>query len=381
MIDLQHPVPANLAAQPPPNLTTFDTRLNSVCVDGSHAGHHCDNNADCRLCQGGLYDKKPCSNDAGCVGPPNGTCPAGGTCSNLVACTAAGEMNGCARWVGKPGTFYESQGPPVSGPYTAARLQCTAYYHDWITETASAPITVVGAEIAPSSRYEVAVYGASCEGNESCCAAVSAAVTMYTRRSGDVDQPFNPPSATGQPDVTDVTQLVNKFKNLPGAPVKAIAQLQPNLPELNANINVLDVLAVVDAFKNNIAYAFSGPCACPSLVSCELTVCNSATPCVNAYGAGSTCVKTCAGGTNNGDPCIDNLYCPGGGACDKACANGSPNAGLPCNSMAECNTCNGNSNLPCNDNGDCEVGTCSTYACVVTNNTGYCRDRCGRCTP
>jgi len=116
---------------------------------------------------------------------------------------------------------------------------------------------------------------------------------------------------------------------LPGAPVKAISQIQPNLPELNANINVLDILAVVDALKG-VKYAFSGPCACPSLVTCEFTACSSATPCVNAYGAGSLCVKTCTGpGPLTGDLCIDNTHCVGSGTCG----------------------------------------------------TGFCRDRCGRCTP
>jgi len=296
MVDLQHPNPPNLAIQPPPNLTTYDTRLNGVCVGGTLAGHHCDTTADCTspgTCTGGL---------AACTADP--------TCTNASACTLP--SNGCARWVGKLGTFYESQGPPVSGPYKAARLQCTPYYWDWKPEGL---LTVVGADVAPSSEYSVQVYGASCLGVEGTCTDVSAPVTMYTRRSGDVEQPFNPPSATGQPDVTDVSQLVNKFKNLPGAPVKAISQIQPNLPELNANINVLDILAVVDALKG-VKYAFSGPCACPSLVTCELTACTSDTPCINAYGAGSKCVKVCTGpGSLTGDLCIDNTHCVGSGTC------------------------------------------------------------------
>jgi len=245
----------------------------------------------------------------------------------LAACTAVGETNGCARWVGKPGTFLEFQDAgPSGGTYKASRLQCTPFYYDWKPEGL---ITVAGADIVPSSEYIGQVYGASCMGAEDGCAAVSAPVTMYTRRSGDVEQPYNPPSATGQPDVTDVSQLVNKFKNLSGAPVKAIAQLQPNLPELNADINVLDILAVVDALKGT-KYAFSGPCACPSLVTCGLTACSSATPCVNAYGAGSTCMKTCTGpGPLTGDLCIDHTHCVGSGTCG----------------------------------------------------TGFCRDRCGRCSP
>jgi len=144
-----------------------------------------------------------------------------------------------------------------------------------------------------------------------------------------VEAPFNPPATSTQPNSVDIAQLVNKFKNVAGAPVKAIAQLQPNLPELNADINALDIVAVVDAVKE-FAYAFGGPCACPSAVTCGSTACTSATPCVTAFGAGSLCVKTCSGGANDGDPCINNTHCPGVG------------------------------------------GSCGN---------GFCRDRCGRCKP
>ncbi|MFH1110385.1 MAG: right-handed parallel beta-helix repeat-containing protein, partial [Planctomycetota bacterium] len=126
-----------------------------------------------------------------------------------ASCTDPG---GCARWVGEPGTFYEAQGPPLSGPYRAARLQCSPFYADWVAETASGPITVVGAEIMPSSEYSVQTYGASCGGNENTCTNVSAPVTMYTRRSGDVETGYNPPGTGQQPDAGDVTALVNKFK-------------------------------------------------------------------------------------------------------------------------------------------------------------------------
>jgi hypothetical protein len=141
---------------------------------------------------------------------------------------------------------------------------------------------------------------------------------MYTRRAGDVASGFNPPLTTTQPDALDVAAVVNKLKNLPGALVKAITQLQPNLPELNANINALDIAAVVDGVKK-VRYAFGGPCLCPSAVTCG----GSCTGCAGL------CVKTCSGGANAGDPCIDSTrHCPG--------------------------------------------GTCGTPLC---------RDRCGRCTP
>jgi len=311
MVDMQHPRPPNLPAQPPPNLTTYDTRMNAVCVGGTHAGHHCDTAADCPGAG------SSCPSPVGCTADP--------ACSNPLRCTLP--SNSCARWVGKLGTFYEAQGPPVAGPYKAARLQCTPYYWDWKPEGL---ITVVGADVAPSSEYSVQVYGATCMGAEDGCAAVSLAVPMFTRRSGDVEQPFTPPGVSTQPDVTDIAQLVNKFKNLSGALVKAISQLQPNLPELNADINALDIVAVVDSVKG-LKWAFSGPCACPSLVTCGLTACPSgAGVCVTTYGSGSTCVKTCTGpGPLTGDSCINNTHCVGSGTCG----------------------------------------------------AGFCRDRCGRCSP
>jgi len=213
MVDLQHPKPANLPAQPPPNFTTYDTRLNGLCVGGSLSGHHCDVTADC----------------------PGGACT-----GSMAACTAVGEAGGCARWVGKPGTFLENQDIAGGATYKAARLQCTPFYHDWKPELL---ITVAGAEIAPSSEYSGEVYGATCLGTEDTCTAVSPAVTMYTRRSGDAAPNFNPPATTGQPDALDVAAVVNKLKNLPGALVKAITQLQPNVPELNADVNALDIVA------------------------------------------------------------------------------------------------------------------------------------------
>ncbi|MFH1108413.1 MAG: M1 family metallopeptidase, partial [Planctomycetota bacterium] len=179
-----------------------------------------------------------------------------------ATCTAGGETNGCARWVGKPGTFYEAQGPPLSGPYRAARLQCSPFYWDWVTETASGPISVVGAEIMPSSEYSVRAYASSCAGHEydvPDCAGAGPAVTMYTRRSGDVETGYNPPGTGTQPDANDVTALVNKFTKLAGAPLNFRSQLQPNLPELNTDVSASDIVAVVDAYKG-FAYPYGGPC-------------------------------------------------------------------------------------------------------------------------
>jgi hypothetical protein len=231
--------------------------------------------------------------------------------------------------VGKPGTFLESQDAPGIGNFKAARVQCAPYYHDWGSE---GTIHVVGAEVIPSSSYEVEVFAASCMGNEATCLDVSAPVTIGTRRFGDIAAAFNPPSTTTQPDAIDITQLVNKLKNVTGAPLKVKAQLQPNLPELNADVNALDIVAVVDAVKQ-LAYAFSGPCPCPSQAACGALACPAGSAvCTSSanqgLGTGALCIKTCTGGANDGDPCVSTTHCPG--------------------------------------------GTCGT---------DFCRDRCGRCTP
>jgi hypothetical protein len=284
-----------------------------------------------------LQDPQP--PNAICCPPKNFGCwETGAACGTILApvppavgvCTGTGETGGCARWVGKPGTFYEAQGPPLSGPYRAARLQCSPFYADWVAETASGPITVVGAEIMPSSEYSVKTYAASCAGNEDTCTNVSAAVPMYTRRSGDAETAYNPPGTGTQPDASDVTALVNKFKNLAGAPVKARSQLQPNLPELNTDVSATDIVAVVDAYKG-FAYPYGGPCPCPSLVTCGVTACpGGAGTCTGSglpgLGAESMCVKTCS---VSGAPCIGPEHCPSGETC------GNP----------------------------------------------FCRDKCGRCTP
>ncbi|MFH1108127.1 MAG: hypothetical protein V1790_02870, partial [Planctomycetota bacterium] len=148
------------------------------------------------------------------------------------------------------------------------------------------------------------------------CTNVSAAVPMYTRRSGDAETGYNPPGTGQQPDAGDVTALVNKFKKLAGAPLNFRSQLQPNLPELNTDVSASDIVAVVDAYKG-FAYPYGGPCPCPSLVTCGATPCSGGVAtCTGSglpgLGAESMCVKTCS---VSGTPCIDATHCPSGETC------------------------------------------------------------------
>ncbi len=147
-----------------------------------------------------------------------------------------------------------------------------------------------------------------------------------------------------QPNAIDLAQVVNKFGGKVDAPVKARAQLQPNVPELNTDVNALDMVAVMDAILGK-AYPFPGPCPCPSLMTCGSLAPVAGTPCAtpavcvalpaaSGGGPGAMCVKTCVGGTNDGQPCIGIAHCPGGTSC--GAAGPTP---------------------------------------------GFCRDKCGRCTP
>ncbi len=251
--------------------------------------------------------------------PPNAPCCPSPDFSLYEFASTCIDPLGCVRWVGQPALFRESQDSPGAGSFKAARLQCTPYYRNW---SAEGLFYVVGGEVNPSSAFDVQQVAATCMGGEESCTAVSAALRIDTARFGDVVAPFNPPTPSTQPDGLDVSALVSKFKNLPGSSSKALMQVQPNVPELNGDVSALDIVACVDAFKG-FAYPFSGPCPCPSDVTCNMTACSTAAQC-----SGGTCVKTCATGDYDGLPCINNTHCPG--------------------------------------------GTCGA---------GFCRDRCGRCTP
>ncbi len=129
-------------------------------------------------------------------------------------------FEGQSRWVGPPSQYVESSSSQT--PFFASTLQCNPHYRDWSTVGL---LHVTGSAIVPSSMYEVENVAASCAGSEASCTAVSAPLSISTTRWGDVETPYNPPSPTTQPDVGDVSALVNKFKSAPGAPIKARALL------------------------------------------------------------------------------------------------------------------------------------------------------------
>jgi hypothetical protein len=163
---------------------------------------------------------------------------------------------GCVRWAGPPGAYIESAGTSIW--FGAAMLQCQPQYHQWGDMT----MTLTGAEIAPSSVYEVQFLDEGCD--PSVESNYTSPQTIETDRWGDVEFPYQDPSASDpdQPNVLDLAAIVDKVKNLPLTIPRVKAELSPQLINLNLPANAVDIGAGVDSVKG-AAYPFAGPSVCP----------------------------------------------------------------------------------------------------------------------
>ena len=175
-------------------------------------------------------------------------------------------FEGQERWVGAPTQFAESTSNAT--PFFASVLQCTPHYRNWSTIPL---LHVTGTGIVPSSVYQVENVAAACAGVETtapCTAGglrVSSRLEARTTRWGDVEIPYNPPSATAQPDVGDIAAMVAKFRSAPGAPTKARVLLAAtdgvgNI-DMSSDLNFAHIAACVDAFRG-AAYPYS-VASCP----------------------------------------------------------------------------------------------------------------------
>ena len=162
-------------------------------------------------------------------------------------------FEGQSRWVGPPVQYVESSASGV--PFHAAHLQCAPHYQDWSTVGL---LHVTGSAITPSSSYGVENVSVACQGSEANCTAVSAPLSIATTRWGDVRAPYNPPDPSVQPDISDVSALVDKFRGAPGAPIKARGLLagapgnpfgEITLAVLNVDFGFSHISACVDAFR------------------------------------------------------------------------------------------------------------------------------------
>ena len=172
----------------------------------------------------------------------------GGTAADFSA------FEGQYRWVGPPVEYVESESDPTA--FVASNLQCTPHYTDW---GSIALLHVLGAEVVPSSVYEVQSIQEDCSIASS--SSFSAGMQVGTGRWGDVVDPMQPPSSSQQPDVTDISALVNKFRSAADAPSKARTMLAGQVPDLSIDLDFSQVSACVDAFRG-VPYPFAGPVSC-----------------------------------------------------------------------------------------------------------------------
>jgi len=179
------------------------------------------------------------------------------------------QFEGQSLYVGPPVQYVESDSSLT--PFKASKLQCDPDYRDWTTVGL---LHVTGEAIVPSSSYQVENLAASCAGNETTCTAVSTALFVTTGRWGDAVEAFQDPNqAASQPDFDDIGALVNKFKSLVGAPIKAHAKLYGvdarGLIDITPDVGFDDISLDVDAFKG-VPYPYKpGKCALAPATACK----------------------------------------------------------------------------------------------------------------
>ncbi len=195
--------------------------------------------------------------------------------------------NGRQLWVQEPVSICESSGtdapgPPCPGGSTATFMRsflgCTPFYRDWTTVPGGViyithPGIVPSRTFAPAvnAEYEIRMIDFDCSASDP--RNYSAPITPLQNRYGDMAGPFDfsggyytSPEGNNVGITTDVTAILNKFANRPGAPIKPRADLEPC--RLDSKINISDVNQALNAFRN-LPYPFApGSGNCPSLDPC-----------------------------------------------------------------------------------------------------------------
>lgn len=175
------------------------------------------------------------------------------------------EFDGAVRWVGPPSICNERHGQP--GQFVCAKLQCEPYYTDaWGSEV----IHVTSGDIMPSSTFEVRTVPVECRDQEDNCSHYSAPLNLATQRWGDVvpsfQVPGGPPGSATQPNILDISAIVNKLVGLP-AIAQSEAHLNSTAPDPDGGISVLEVSFIIDAMKGAAPINLY-PCNCPSFAVC-----------------------------------------------------------------------------------------------------------------
>jgi hypothetical protein len=217
-------------------------------------------------------------------------------------------FEGLALWAGPPQAYVESATSGIR--FVVSQTQCTPHYRDWSEFTTctnaiqlcdtdadcpgggagtcsnviSSVVHITGSGIVPSSIYELENVAAACQGVEASCSVVSSALELGTTRWGDVETPFSP--GTVQPDFSDVSSLVAKFRGVIGAPIKARAIIAPNDTfgnisdaTLSVDVGFTHISQCVDAFRGARYPGQMGRCALANIACTTNSDCGGNGPC------------------------------------------------------------------------------------------------------
>ncbi|MGB2987124.1 MAG: C25 family cysteine peptidase [Phycisphaerae bacterium] len=269
----------------------------AVCYDGNVCTvDWCDVEAGCINDGTGVTDpcddEDPCTTDDVCQGDAAGTCAGmvalpprpeeptivpknrfisfvpdnpGQQTALRVTLTSLPEpftgFNGTVMWVDGSVEVSETPSNPGNTPpptFMGAELGCSPRCMDW---SALGPIHVFDGEIVPGAVYDVQAINCICafsdESNYSSPLTVSTSIWGDLVGNCDV-MPCTPPD--GQVDFIDISAAVDKFRNLPGAPIKARTDIASDVPD--KVVDFIDILYIVEAFRG-LPYPFDGPSGCP----------------------------------------------------------------------------------------------------------------------
>jgi hypothetical protein len=176
-------------------------------------------------------------------------------------------LNGQQMWVhGDVEIVSENAGvrPAAQAPTwpttVVTELDCTPHYNRWSQYDT---VHIYGEAIVPGGTYRLQAITVGCSAATD--SNFSTTLEIDTSRWGDLvghcaTVPCTPPNGTV--DVTtDVTAVLDKFKNLTGAPTKTRCDLEPD--EVDLLINITDVTVCLDAFRG-FGYPFDAvPAPCP----------------------------------------------------------------------------------------------------------------------
>jgi len=173
----------------------------------------------------------------------------------LVSLPRFPAFNGEHRWLGAPALFPDGASPALEiYKFPASRVECDPVLADW---TAYPRYFAYGSAVVPDSQYEIRFGDEACvmSGKESC---LSAPILVNTGKWGDIIVPFG---GMSQPNFSDVSAEVDKFRQIVGAPIKPRSQLRNNETNPAVRVDFSDISLCVNAFQGFV-YPYSGPGAC-----------------------------------------------------------------------------------------------------------------------